>query len=110
MYTTPINLGTNINTEKSEYDPGISANEDYLIFASSGRTDALGKADLYGSKTNNTHQWKKAVNLGKPISTSTRDYCPSFTPDDKYFFFSSEGDIKWVEAQTVINLLNGVLK
>lgn len=110
VYTTPINLGANINTEKSEYDPGISANEDYLIFASSGRTDALGKADLYGSKTDNTHKWQKAINLGQSISTNTRDYCSYFTPDGKYFFFSSEGDIKWVETQAVINLLNGVMK
>lgn len=102
VYTTPQNLGATINTEKSEYDPGIAPNEDFIVFASSGRPDGLGKADLYVSKTDNTRQWQKARNLGKPFSTSTRDYCPYCSPDTKYFFFSSEGDVKWVEVSGVM--------
>lgn len=98
-YTAPVNLGNSINSDKSEYDPGVSPDETCIIFASSGRADALGKADLYCSKLNTVAQWQKAKNIGNKFNTITRDYCPYFSPDLKYFFYSSSGDIKWVDIK-----------
>ncbi|HKO81321.1 MAG TPA: hypothetical protein VJU78_13035 [Chitinophagaceae bacterium] len=95
QYTKPENLGAAVNTKKSEYDPCISAKEDLIIFTSSNRGDSFGGADLYCSKRNNDNQWLGAVNLGKSFNTKTREFCPYFSPDSKYFFFSSEGDVKW---------------
>lgn len=99
QYTSPENLGKTINTEHSEYDPGMSANEDVIVFASSGRKDALGKADLYYSKNENGKYWREAQNMGVKINTVTREYCPYFSPDGSWFFFSSEGDVKWIDAK-----------
>jgi Tol biopolymer transport system component len=95
-YTKPENLGPAINTKRSEYDPGISAIEDLIVFASSNRDDGYGAADLYCSKLDANKKWLTAANLGKGFSTKTRDFCPYFSPDSKYFFFSSEMDVKWI--------------
>jgi len=97
-YGQPVNLGSTINTARSEYDPGISPNGQVLVFASSGRTDSYGAADLYRSLHDKTHGWGPTLHLGNKINTSTRDYCPYWTPDGRYFIFSSAGDIKWIPA------------
>lgn len=95
-YTEPVNLGAAVNTSKSEYDPGISADEDVIIFASSNRTDGFGAADLYYSKKEGEKNWQKAAHLGSRFNTKAREFCPYFSPDGKYFFFSSERDVKWI--------------
>jgi Tol biopolymer transport system component len=97
-YMSPENLGAAINSGKSEYDPCISAGEDLIIFASSNRDDAFGKADLYCSTINASSKWLPAQHLDKDINTVTREYCPYFTSDGAYFFFSSQGDVKWISA------------
>jgi Tol biopolymer transport system component len=95
-YAQPRNLGAAINTDKSEYDPGISPAEDMIVFASSRRADSYGAADLYGAKRSTQGEWTTAMHLGKTINTDTRDYCPYFSPDGRYFFFSSERNVKWI--------------
>jgi len=96
QYTAPENLGAAINSAAIEYDPGVSPKEDMIVFASSNRRDTLGRADLYGAKVNKQGRWEMAVNLGPVINTKTRDFCPYFSPDGKYFFYSSEGNVKWI--------------
>lgn len=100
-YTKPENLGAAVNTSKSEYDPGISADEDVIVFASSNREDGFGAADLYCAKRNGDKKWLKAGNLGDRINTKTREFCPYFSPDGKYFFFSSERDVKWIGMEVL---------
>jgi Tol biopolymer transport system component len=101
QYATPENLGIAINSEKSEYDPCISANEDLLVFTSSNREDTFGKGDLYFAKRNENRNWLQAFNAGKNFNTSSREYCAYFSPDSRYFFFTSDGDVKWMNAQFV---------
>ncbi len=99
-YTEPVNLGPAINTERSEYDPCISGNEDLMIFTSANRADTYGKGDLYAAlQGDNT--WLAASNLGSAFNTPTRDYCAYFSPDNVWFFFSSQKDVKWVRADFV---------
>ncbi|MFZ6014709.1 MAG: hypothetical protein ACOYXT_30500, partial [Bacteroidota bacterium] len=100
-YTTPENLGPAINTERSEYDPGINASEDLLVFTSSNRSDTFGGADLYSAKANGVDRWTKAKNLGSKFNTPGREYCAYFSRDSKYFFFSSRRDIKWIESKAI---------
>jgi Tol biopolymer transport system component len=95
-YTDPVNLGPAVNTARSEYDPGVSADEEVIVFASSNRDDGLGGADLYCSRLNGEKKWQKAANLGSGFNTKAREFCPYFSPDGKYFFFSSERDVKWM--------------
>ncbi len=98
-YSSPENVGAAINTKRSEYDPGISATESVIVFASSNRDEGFGGADLYSSLRTKDDTWKQAINLGNRFNTKTREYCPYFSPDSKFFFFSSEGNIKWIDVQ-----------
>lgn len=94
-FANPVNLGDKINTIHSEYDPFITADESALIFTSSGRKDSFGQGDLYWS-VRAKHGWKAAKHFGDTINTSTRDFCPYITVDRKYFFYSSQGDVKFI--------------
>lgn len=100
-YELPQNLGPGINTDKSEYDPGISPEDNLLVFASSNRPGGFGGADLYYATRKTGRVWDSAVNFGKEINTSTREYCPYFTTDGQFFFFSGESDIKWISMKFV---------
>jgi len=103
-YTTPVNLGIAVNTTGGEHDPLIAPDESFLIYTSYGQPDTIGQADLYYSIHTNG-QWSKAKNLGPAINTATYEYCPNFSPDGKYFFYSSEYDVKWISAAYVRRLM-----
>jgi Tol biopolymer transport system component len=75
-----------INSSKSEGDPFISPDEDYLIFR--GYTNSLGRGDLYISYRIN-EKWTEPENLGEPINSMHHEMCPYVTPDGKYFIFAS---------------------
>lgn len=109
QYTDPENLGPVINTAFSEYDPCISPDELLIVFASPNRPGGFGKADLYGSKKVTGKAWLQPVNLGAVFNTATREYCPYFSPDGKYFFFSSEGDVKWIGIEALHSSLSKIV-
>ena len=98
QYSVPENLGPAINSPESDHDPCIWPNEELLIFKSENRGNSYGQADLYVSRSMPANQWTQAVNLGDKFNTETYEYCPYLTPDQKYFFFSSELDVKWIDA------------
>lgn len=106
-YTAPENPGSTINTDKSEYDPGIAPDEKLLLFASSKRDDGYGQADLYCAMPTAQMLWTQTIHLDSNINTPTRDYCPYFSPDGKYFFFTSNKDVKWVNVQALRKFGNG---
>ena len=97
-YKKPENLGPAVNSAYSDHDPCISANEDFMVFKSENRPDGYGEADLYGTKLGKDKKWMNGVNMGKPFNTNTYEYCAYLTPDSKYFFFSSERNVKWISA------------
>lgn len=92
-YEKPILL-RELNSESEDHDAFIAPDESYIIFAST-RKGGLGEADLYFSK-NEDGQWTTPVNLGNNINTATYDYCPYITPDNEFFFYSSDFDVKWI--------------
>jgi hypothetical protein len=101
-FLPPENLGPGINTKESEHDAClISADETLLVFKSENRPDGLGEADLYVSRRDADGRWQPAVNLGAPVNTPAYEYCSYLTPDGRYFFFSSELDIKWMDADAL---------
>lgn len=95
-YEQPINLGNIINTTYTEHDPLIAPDESFLIYTSD-RPGGLGEADLYISHKVNG-QWQQPVAMGYGINTNRYEYCPYLTPDGKYFFFSSEYQVKWISS------------
>lgn len=111
-YTTPVNLGPEINTEYNEYNPSISPDGMYLIFNSGDRPDVLGKGhDLFISFRRKDGSWGKAVNMGKEIDSPQSDYSAIISADGKYIFFSSSRsgniDIYWVDAKIIEQLRPG---
>lgn len=87
-YGEPENLGE-ANSQFAEIDSYIAPDQSFIIFASYGRPDGLGGGDLYISYNLNG-SWTKAINLGAPINSNAREYCPIASPDGEYFFFTSE--------------------
>ncbi|HUR96869.1 MAG TPA: hypothetical protein VMZ26_02255 [Pyrinomonadaceae bacterium] len=94
-FAEPENLGDAINLPTTELDNYISPDQKFLVFAANGRKDDLGggSGDLYIS-FNQNGTWTPAKNLGAPINSPAREYCPIGSPDGKYFFFTSfRGDL-----------------
>lgn len=89
------NLGEQVNTKYSEYDPFILPDGKRLIFASSGRPNSLGKADLYWSVMSNS-SWTAARHFDAQVNTATRDYCPYIAPHVNQFFYTSDGDVQFM--------------
>lgn len=87
-YTEPENLGE-LNSPVSEVDCYVAPDQSYLIFASYGRAEGFGDGDLYVS-FNQNGVWTKAVNLGRDVNSTAREYAPIGSPDGKYLFFTSE--------------------
>ncbi|WP_207513541.1 TolB family protein [Longitalea luteola] len=98
-YERPVTLGNSVNTQSDEHDPLIAPDESYIVFASD-RPGGLGQADLYISYNLNG-QWQTPTALGHGINTKTYEYCPYLSPDGKYFFFSSEFNVKWIGSDVL---------
>ncbi len=113
QYTFPKNLGTPINTNIGEVVGYVDPNERFMIF-SSKKAGGFGWHDMYISEQTQTGTWSNPINLGSTINGSFEDDTPMFTPDGKYFFFTTEktGDNGyspyWVDAQIIYNLLTGI--
>jgi hypothetical protein len=120
----------------SEYGGGdvFIAPDQAMIIFSSGRPGGYGNSDLYVSFRREDRSWTAPQNLGPAINSPYQEYCPSVSPDGKYFFFSSykrpedasvptmrslddilrmyrqpyngAGDVYWVDA-AVIHALKG---
>lgn len=107
-YQNPVHLGREINTEYIEGDVLIAPDESFMIVNSNGRSDDMGGGDLYISFKNENGSWSKLKNMGKPINSAEKDYCPMLSPDGKYFFYTStrsgDGDIYWVNAKIINDL------
>ena len=97
-YTAAENVGPPISSEYDEGDVFIAPDGSYLIFVSSDRPDSFGSGDLYISYLQDDASWSAAVNVGEAINTDQFDYCPVVSPDGQYFFYSSEGQVYWMDA------------
>ncbi|WP_445456538.1 hypothetical protein [Flavobacterium sp. HNIBRBA15423] len=102
-FQKPKLLGDSINTKAYEADVFVSPDESYLIFCSI-RKDGFGRGDLYISFKNEAGHWSKAKNMGPIINTEGHELCPFVTHDGKYFFYTSNQDIYWVDV-SIINSL-----
>lgn len=69
--------------------PLISPDGNLLIFVSSNRTESFGSEDLYYSKFDNGI-WTEPKNMGSIINSQYNEAAPRFSPDGKYFFFTSD--------------------
>ena len=92
----PLNLGENINSERDEYLPYLTADGQYLLFTSR-RPESVGgfnrslqdySEDFYFS-TKENEGWSAAQNLGRPINTPENEGAASITQDGSIIFFTA---------------------
>ncbi|UII75823.1 PD40 domain-containing protein [Flagellimonas sp. HMM57] len=95
-----IRLSDAINTSAYEADVFIDPNESYIIFCAI-RKDGLGQGDLYISFKNPDGTWSESSNMGERINTQNHELCPFVSKDGKYFFYTSNKDIYWVDAKII---------
>ncbi|NOZ45460.1 MAG: OmpA family protein [Chlorobi bacterium] len=89
-WSTPVNVGSPINSKFKETQPSISADGQTLYFVSN-RPGGKGKLDIWQCTMGNNGYWQKPVNLGDSINTSKNDGSPFIHADGETLYFSSEG-------------------
>lgn len=89
-YTTPVNLGTSINTEGRETFPFIS-DDNELYFASDGRP-GLGGLDIFVSKIENQNTFAEVQNVGAPVNGPQDDFAFLIDSKSRNGFFTSNRD------------------
>lgn len=102
-YQKSFPLSDSINTKAYEADVFVAPDASYLIFCAI-RKEGFGQGDLYISFKDDKGNWSKAKNMGALINTAGHELCPFVTKDGKYFFYTSNRDIYWVDA-TIIHTL-----
>ncbi len=102
-------VGPPVSSEFDEGDPLIAHDGSWLIFVSSGRPDGFGSGDLYVVFRNENGSWSEARNLGEKINSKGYDYGPAISPDGRYFFFTRNNDIYWVDSKNLFDLKGGTL-
>ncbi len=89
-WTTPENLGANINSKYWDSQPSLSSDGSKLFF-SSERPLGLGRKDIWMSELDESGNWKKATNLGPIINTIYDEVSPFIHANGYSLFFSSNG-------------------
>ena len=110
-YLPPVSLPEAINSKNFEFNAFVDPDEQFIIFSGYGRSDDLGRGDLYIS-VKKSGAWQPAINLGKNINSAAIDYCPFVSWDKKYLFFtSSRTNYKapFNKKQTAAQLKKGLL-
>ncbi len=83
------NLGPVVNSDGWDSQPSLSPDGRLLFFASD-RKGGFGGTDIYVSRLT-AAGWSAPVNLGSQINTAFNEMAPTFSPDGKVLFFSSNG-------------------
>lgn len=91
-WTTPENLGEQINTNGDEMAPYIHPDGKTLYFSSTGHI-GMGKADLFISYLQDDGSWSKPINLGYPINTSNDEINIIVAPNGDDAYISVEDSV-----------------
>ncbi|UCE38670.1 MAG: hypothetical protein JSW00_05425, partial [Thermoplasmata archaeon] len=82
--------------------PCIGPEEDYIIFDTDHDFGGKGKSLLI-SYRNSDGSWGEIISF-REIFDFEKFGIPMLTPDYKFLFFSSQGDIYWVDAKIIEDL------
>ena len=102
-FQSSAKLASGVNSPHYEADVFVSPDESYLVFAAD-RPGGLGSGDLHVSFRDTNGNWTAARSLGNTVNTETDDFCPYITPDGKYLFYASRGDVYWVSTEVIKKL------
>lgn len=88
-FSSPKNLGPEINTKQKEMFPFI--NEEKFYFSSNGHT-GIGGLDIYEAVLNEENGFSGVKNLGKPINSNKDDFSYIVNEETREGFFASNRD------------------
>ena len=90
QWSTPVNLGSVINTSGFETSPYLAEDKKTLYFASDGH-GGLGDADIFMSyrQGDSWTDWTKPLNLGAPINSPSFDAYFTIGNNEEVFFVSN---------------------
>jgi hypothetical protein len=77
----------------------VSPEEDFLLFGCD--LPGFGMGDLWVSFRRSADEWTEPINLGSEVNTAAIDAAPTLSPDGKYLFYTSAGDIRWVSSAVI---------
>jgi outer membrane protein OmpA-like peptidoglycan-associated protein len=92
----PLNMGANINSDRDEYLPHLTADDQFLLFTSR-RPGSVGgfnrslqgySEDFFFSEYVDG-AWQKAQNLGEPINTAENEGAASIRQDGRVIYFTA---------------------
>lgn len=89
-WTTPVNIGTPVNTRYKETQPSLSPDGHTLYYACN-RPEGKGGLDIWQSSLQEDGTWTEPVNLGDSINTSGEEQSPFIAADNRTLYFSSTG-------------------
>lgn len=91
LWSSPVNLGMRVNSPAFDGAPWLSPDGGTLYFASSGREDRIGKADLYLTRRLDSTWtlWSEPRNLGACINTIEDETAVSLIPTNDSVFIHS---------------------
>lgn len=96
-WSDPVNLGSRINSVKSEKSPFLHTDGKTLFFASD-YFPSLGGYDIFFSKKDSIGEWSDPKNIGFPINTE----------DDEFsFIVSTDGSKGYFASNSIIDSLGG---
>ncbi|TFG95930.1 MAG: hypothetical protein E4H13_12770 [Calditrichales bacterium] len=103
QYANREHLPGGVNKPVSGAHPGIAPDESYIVFDSK-RKENPDDADLFVAFRSMDGTWSEALDLGKQINTPGPETCAAVSPDGKYLFYQSQGDIYWVSTSFIEEL------
>ncbi len=88
-WSTPLNLGPQVNTKYDEDAPFIHPDAKTLYFASKGHK-SMGGFDIFSTRIGEDETWSDPVNVGYPINTVDDDVFYVTSADSRRAYFSSD--------------------
>ena len=88
-WSTPVNLGPNINTESNEEAPFITNDGQTLYFSSTGHL-GMGEGDIFMSRLNEKGEWGEPKNLGPPVNSAFHELGFFLSADGGTGYFASD--------------------
>jgi len=101
-FEDPERLANVINGLNAAGHPFIDPEERYIIFDSN--VDEKGTKNLYISFRDKNGEWTASKNINQYIDFPEHAAMPHVSFDGKYLFFSSGGDIYWMDTKIIDKL------
>jgi len=87
----PVNLGKEVNTADDEYYPGITADDEMLLYTRRIKDDKnyFGEQEDFFVSRKVEGRWTQNYNIGPPINTHYNEGSPAISPDGQIIIFAA---------------------